>query len=114
MGYTTEFDGTFKIDPPLNPPQTEILREFSQKRHDPDTRPSFYCDWTPTSDGTGLRWNGSEKFYSYDRWLKVLIDEFLTPWGCTLSGSVHYSGEKVQDHGMLTVADGVVTKRSCC
>mgnify|MGYP003345164362 CR=1 FL=1 len=33
MGYTTEFDGQFNINPPLSAKDNEFLTKFSQSRH---------------------------------------------------------------------------------
>lgn len=33
----------------------------------PSSQPSLWCDWIPTKDRRGIEWNGSEKFYAYDR-----------------------------------------------
>lgn len=32
MGYTTDFDGQFKVEPPLNPKQVAYLKKFSDTR----------------------------------------------------------------------------------
>ena len=28
----------------------------------PQGQPGLWCDWTPTDDGSAIRWNGTEKF----------------------------------------------------
>ena len=40
--------------------------------------PAYWCDWTPTGDGSALIWNGAEKFYRSEQWLSF-IDIFLCP-----------------------------------
>lgn len=106
MGYTTEFEGSITIDPPLNEEEISYLLKFSGTRrmdrsngpyfvdgtgymgegHDPDVRdlnkppagqPSLWCDWEPTRDGTEIKWNGMEKFYNADKWMLYLIRHFL-------------------------------------
>ena len=73
------------------------------------TQPSLWCQWIPTEDNMGIEWDGGEKFYCYDEWLTYIIDNFLKPWGITLSGEVEYQGEDNDDRGKIIVVDNVVT-----
>ena len=68
--------------------------------------PELWCNWEPTDDGRGLRWNGAEKFRNYVEWLQFIIDRFLTPWGYALSGQVAYRGRDADDHGIISIKDG--------
>ena len=70
----------------------------------PETQPSLWCDWKPTSDRQGIEWNGREKFYQYHEWFYYVIHHFLKPWGYTLSGTVQWRGDDRQDRGTITVA----------
>jgi hypothetical protein len=108
MGYTTEFQGSIQIQPPLNDAEIEYLRKFNDTRrmdrakgpyfvdgtgefgqgHDADIRdfnrppagqPGLWCHWTPTNGGTAIEWDGGEKFYHADAWMAYLIDHFLKP-----------------------------------
>jgi hypothetical protein len=107
MGYSTDFTGSIKIDPPLNQSEIDYLIKFSWTRHmkrqqgpyfvvddmnncedatgvinfnEPHTpQPSLWCNFTPTKDGTELIWNECEKTYEGDKWIKYLIDYFLKP-----------------------------------
>jgi hypothetical protein len=108
MGYTTEFDGSVSISPPLNAHEIAYLRKFAASRrmdrargpyfvdgsgpfgqgHDDDIRdfnkppagqPGLWCWWEPTKDGTAIKWNGVEKFYNSEEWMTYLIDLFLKP-----------------------------------
>jgi hypothetical protein len=74
-------------------------------------QPGLWCLWVPTPDGAGIEWNQVEKFYNYDQWLQYLIDQFLQPWGYTVSGSVRWSGEREEDVGILEVTGNVVRAR---
>lgn len=69
----------------------------------PRTQPGLWCDWAPGEEGTTIGWNGSEKFYDYIEWLKYIIDNFLTPWGYELSGTVEWQGEHPPDFGRIVV-----------
>lgn len=74
----------------------------------PSTQPSLWCQWRPSDDGKAIEWDGSEKFYSYGKWLQYIINNFLTPKGYTLSGSVEYQGEEPSDRGWLNTLNGAV------
>jgi hypothetical protein len=108
MGYTTEFDGSVGILPPLNGHEIAYLRKFGASRRmgrarglyfadgsgtagqgsDDDIRdineppagqPGLWCKWQPTADGTAIEWNGEEKFYASEKWMTYLIETFLKP-----------------------------------
>lgn len=113
MGYTTNFMGQFDFSAPLSVSQKSQLDEFAEQRHGGNTEefpgmPSFYCQWTPNSDGTALEWDGGEKFYEYVAWLEYLIKNFFEPWGIKLNGSVNWRGEEWSDTGTINVTDNEV------
>ena len=54
-------------------------------------------------DGTAITWNGAEKFYEYDKWIRYLIASFLEPWGYTVNGDVRWAGEERGDVGVISV-----------
>lgn len=111
MGYSTDFDGAFRIDPPLTAAHVAELNDFAAERHDDAKFPSHYCQWVPNADGAGLQWDGGEKFYDYTEWLRYIVEQFLKPWGYILNGEVKWQGEQGSDFGMLVVRDNVVTAR---
>ena len=85
-----------------------VLDHNSAPRH----VPGLWCQWTPTSDGTGIEWDGGEKFYEYEAWLSYIVDNFLKPWGYKLNGTVVWEGEDSSDKGKLIVKDNAIsTKR---
>lgn len=69
----------------------------------PATQPGLWCQWTPTSDGMELEWDGGEKFYYYEEWLFYLINKIIAPNGYVLNGTVEWSGEEVGDNGVIEV-----------
>lgn len=108
MGYTTEFEGSVSIDPPLNQQEVEFLVKFSNSRRmnrkngpyfvdgsgwhgqgqdddiidyndPPEGQPGLWCKWIPNTDGTAIVWTGAEKFYSSFEWMEYIIDHFLAP-----------------------------------
>lgn len=78
----------------------------------PSGQPCVWCKWTPTDDGTGLEWDGAEKFYNYVAWANYLLDHFLSRWGISYAASdVKYEGERRDDFGRLVIdANGRVAK----
>ncbi len=112
MGYTTEFEGTFQLDKPLTVKQWKELNDLAAQDHrDDKSKPGYYCQWVPTSDGEGIEWDGNEKFYDYKEWLEYIIKNYLTPWGLVLNGMVRWRGESFDDIGILTVKDNVVSAK---
>ncbi len=109
MGYTTEFEGSITVNPPLNADEVSYLNDFSATRRmnrskgpyyanrgsdgfgqdresdildynrEPEGQPGLWCQWAATEDGTSIEWNGAEKFYSSAEWMKYIIDHFFTP-----------------------------------
>lgn len=106
MGYTTEFKGQIKIDPPLSNEEREYINKFSRSRrmnrtegpyfvngegfmgqedsdgvidhnHPPSGQPSLWCQWVATECGGFIKWDGGEKFYCSEEWMGYLIDHFL-------------------------------------
>ena len=67
----------------------------------PWAQPGLWCQWVPTEDGTGIEWNGAEKFYAYVEWLEYIVEHFLKPWGYKLSGEVEWQGEDAADTGFI-------------
>jgi hypothetical protein len=175
MGYTTDFEGEFKLDKTLTVEHANYLLAFNftrrMKRHalkaakladpireaaglpvgdsggyyvggariekgnvvdapgnegfgmamDPSVvdinvapfgQPGLWCQWVPTEDRKGIAWDGGEKFYSYEGWLRYLIKHFLKPWGYKLNGEVRWMGEESSDRGTIVVKDNVVTMRA--
>lgn len=144
MGYTTSFEGQVAIEPPLNPTEIAYLRDFAESRrhqrpegpystHDygwgevdssdynrpPEGQPSLWCNWESTDDGTGIRWNGAEKFYDATKWMQYLIDHFLKPgahaqgqcgfeeftFDHTVTGLIKAQGDEPDDKWELVVID---------
>jgi hypothetical protein len=108
MGYTTDFQGTINIEPPLNESERAYLNKFAETRRmdrengpyfvggtedfgqgrdsdiqnynaPPADQPGLWCQWVPTDDGAGLEWDGGEKFYDSPEWMTYLIENFLKP-----------------------------------
>jgi hypothetical protein len=77
----------------------------------PVGQPGLWCHWVPTDDGKKIEWDLGEKFYKSDEWINYLIENFLDPWGYSVSGQVEFQGEEPDDYGYIEVVDGEVYKR---
>lgn len=144
MGYTTEFVGSYKIEPPLNDTDRTFLINLASTRrmkrnlgpefgvdgeffvdgggaygqdHDesvvdyntpPATQPGLWNHWVPIDDGTELEWDGGEKFYNYEEWLKYIVN-WLSPKGYVVNGETEWQGEDSDDFGKLIVTNNVVS-----
>lgn len=110
MGYTTEFEGVFGIEPPLKPEHKAMIEKIANTDwRDEERMPGMptddyhsYCQWTTNFDGTAIEWDGNEKFYGYIEWLKFLCD-LLKEWGYALNGESEWFGESHDDRGKLQV-----------
>lgn len=109
MGYTTEFQGEFKLNKVLDENLAHDMLAFADERHEGSTFPGIWCDWVPSKDRTSIVFNGSEKFYNYVEWIKYLIRAFLAPNGFVLNGTVKWRGEDMDDLGRIIVKDNVVS-----
>ena len=108
MGYTTDFDGKFEFNKPLDLETYRILEELAEERHDDGDFPSYYCQWIPTKDGKYLEWDENEKFYNYIQWLEYIIENILKPKGYILNGEVTWEGEESPDFGKIIIKNNVI------
>lgn len=117
MGYDTNFTGQFDLDKPLTHEHASYLNNIASQGGDmeppagsiiDDNEPAAYCDWVPTEDGTGIEWNGAEKFGDYVDWIEYLISHFLKPWGYVLNGQISWSGDDSEDSGTIYVQNNKV------
>lgn len=78
----------------------------------PSTQPGLWCQWIPSEDGMYIQWDGGEKFYHYTEWLQYIITNFLVPHNHVLNGQVKWSGEGINDIGILEVKDNQIIVHS--
>jgi hypothetical protein len=148
MGYSTSFEGQVTVTPPLNAAEVAFLAAFADsRRHQrpdgpysttdarydqdgyntpPEGQPGLWCNWEATPDGTGIRWNGAEKFYYAAEWMTYLIDHFLKPaahaqghpgfekftFDHTVTGLIKAQGDEPDDTWDLVVDDNEVAGES--
>ena len=112
MGYTTDFSGSIRIDPPLTKAEQIRVNDFAEERHEGAEFPGIWCQWVATEDGTELEWDGGEKFYNSAAWMRWLISTYLADTGLathTLNGEIDAQGEDPDDRWRLYVVDNVVS-----
>jgi hypothetical protein len=142
MGYSTDFYGVVKVTPALNSEEIDYLNAFAESRRmvrlggpyctsddaismgsgyntPPAGQPGLWCQWVPTPCGNYIEWDGNEKFYNADDWMKYLIEHFLMPGAKaelgflqknhTLNGKIEAQGEDPDDRWLLRVVNNTVT-----
>lgn len=105
MGYNVKFKGAFRFDLPLLQETIERLKalEGVDFRSLGGDYPGFYYPWKLSSDWSLLEWDQMESPRYYVEWLQWVIDNVLKPANRKLLGVVAYSGEDVEDHGVLAI-----------
>lgn len=137
MGYTTEFEGSFKINKQVDQETFDLLRGLASTRRmkrtgldkkygvdgefyveednetpskgtivnynvPPDTQPGLWCQWLIDDDKQTIYWDGVEKFYKYQEWIKYFI-KILKKKGYILNGTVLWQGEDIYDRGQIII-----------
>lgn len=119
MGYTTKYEGVFRIEPTLSDDTAALYRDTVKRiwareplpesiKH--GGMPDSYLQWELTKDNSGLEWDGNEKFYHASDWLQWVIDRILLPRGYRVSGHAIWQGEEIGDVGVLVVKNGTVER----
>lgn len=109
MGYNTDFKGQIQIEPPLNEHEWAYWTKFAEDDHREDkSLPSAYCQWIPNIAGDAIIWDGNEKFYESDKWMKHIVSQ-LKETGHKCNGTIIAQGEDIDDRWKLIVNDNNVT-----
>lgn len=103
--HAEEFSGHFGGQVPQNTPG---LIDFNSP---PITQPGLWCQWRPTEDRMHIEWDGGEKFYHYEEWIKYINETILIPRGYILSGEVHWRGEDFNDTGTIRMAPQIEQRK---
>ena len=116
MGYTTKFEGSFKLNRELTLKEYKEFMKLggydeSEYKNYSKVYPSSYNQWVLNTDADAIVWNGAEKFYEYVEWLQWLIDNFFCIKALFISGTVLWQGEEVGDVGEITVKNNIVSTR---
>lgn len=110
MGYTTTFQGKLTFNRALTVQEMNWYKQFVDHAGD-DYRLFIddyggYVQWEVFDDGKYLAWDGGEKFYI--PWLKVVIDQVLSPWGIVVNGELEWDGEE-SGVGLISVNNNEIT-----
>jgi hypothetical protein len=154
MGLHTTYLGRARITPALSADEVEFVRAFNHTRHCGDRgpldvvlhpaddapagdvegynrgsrgMPGLWCPWTACGQGCCLHWDGAEKPYSPEQWLRYVIDTFLRPGAAladnpaarrlgltfdhVLEGVIVGERQETTELFALEVRDNVVTRR---
>lgn len=109
MGYHTDYQGRVDIDPPLSPEIVATLKKFNDTRHEGAGYPAVWCPWRPTANGTGLLWDGREKPYEGEAWMRYLINRYFAGKH-VLNGRFEAQGDEEDDHWLLIVENNQVRR----
>lgn len=111
-GYFTGGAGFYGQDPDEScmPLQYGSRVERDTNTH-PTEQPGLWCQWVPTADLRGIKWNGGEKFYNHAEWLTYIMRHFLARWGIKATGEVMWWGESRGHKGITRIVRGRVYDR---
>ena len=116
MGYTTQFIGEISIKPELKASQIKFIqgmfgdiREWNPE--DAELLDLTHFDFEFNEGFTGIRWDGSEKFYSAVECMQYIIDKSLEKWSeLKFEGILQAQGEEFDDRWKLVVSGNKAEK----
>jgi hypothetical protein len=123
MGYTTEFDGALKFKHPLSVEQDSLLRTILTGDmelagdHPEWIKPKGYNGYVQlviTKDGSGIEWDGNEKFYDAVDAVNTVIMTMQAKFPeFGLTGELTAQGEDIKDRWLLAIGeDGFAYEKS--
>jgi hypothetical protein len=110
MGYTTEFEGSVTVTPPLTAAMVAKFNDYADEDHagDGPTKYAMWCGWRVNAEGTEIAWDGGEKFYDSAAWMAWMIGRFI-PANRSVNGEIKAEGAEAGDRWLLKVTDRTVT-----
>jgi len=120
MGYKRNFSGKLLLSQALTIPQYREISKFTRQYSWKDPHyaldvqqgaPEYWCCWWVNDSGEWLEQNENEKTAYEKEWLEFLIKKFFQPWGITLSGTLKWTGDDVEDIGIILVEENEITVR---
>ena len=122
MGYTTEFEGVLKFTSPLTAEQELFLKTIipddgceDSENHPDWIKPKGYNGYVQlvvSQDGSGIVWDGNEKFYDAVDAVNTVIMTMQSKFPeFGLSGYLDAQGEEVGDVWMLMIVDGKAVRK---
>lgn len=117
MGYTTKFKGDLKFTKELAATQLahlkKMLGEDCREHPEWDAKNLYYIDLELNDDFSGLRWNGTEKTYSMEKLVNLVILEMRKKWpDFGLTGIFSAQGEDVEDRWTLSIGEDGMAKKT--
>jgi len=135
MGYNIDWECDLTITPALNKAEIEFLNTFFENDHrhtdecytqdgtddvDVPSYPGVWCNLAILEGGVGFQWNGEEKTYALLDWVIWVTDQYLSEnsplkglpqfegftFNHIVSGSMTWSGEDLDDSGIVYIKDG--------
>lgn len=120
MGYTTNFKGELMFTEDLTASQLAHLKTFLGEdfREHPEwissPKDAYYIQFELTNDFSGIRWDGSEKFYESTGCVNFLIENMRLKFpNFGFVGHLEAQGEDYEDRWYLKMINGVATKVDC-
>lgn len=121
MGYTTEFEGVLKFAKPLTAEQELAIKkiipddgyELSSDHPEWITPKGYkgYVQLVVASDGSGIEWDGNEKFYDAVEAVNTVILTMQKDFpDFALEGELLAQGEEFGDVWKLAIVDGVAKR----
>lgn len=110
MGYSTNFTGELRFTKELTASQlahlSSMLAEDCREHPEWNAPDLYYIDLELTPDFGGVRWNGTEKTYSLEKLVNVVITQMRKKWpDFGLTGTLAAQGEDAEDRWALTIGD---------
>jgi len=107
MGYTTDFEGRFKLNKSLDVETFNKLQKLVSRGYEIESL-FTWCQWIPSKDRKYIEWDGQEKFYGYIYWIKYIVNNILKPGGYELNGEVEWFGEDRKDIGKISIINNKI------
>jgi len=119
MGYTTEFEGELLFTRPITVPELAYIKElFWIDDSDIKSRglltgmgKPHYVQFEFNADFTGIKWDGSEKFYNAVEAVNFIIQNIKKEFGLGLTGQLLADGEESGDVWILAIGEDGWAKR---
>ena len=114
MGYTTSFDGQLSFTTELKASELSYLGQFmgADIRGHPEwinnlTEYGSYIQFELAKDFSGIKWDGSEKFYNADGCVNLIIENMQAKYpDFGLEGELLAQGGDAGDRWYLRIVDG--------
>lgn len=101
-------EGEFYIPPKTNLFGMDRDASIIDFNTPPSTQPNLWCKWIYDESQNCIKWNGAEKFYKPELWIKYLVENILDP-GYKVNGKATFSCQYIDESGEIIIDDNKVT-----